>query len=153
LGDPHHDAAATDPREVIRVTLQYLRNNQSRMNYPDYRKQGLPVTTAWMESLVKEINWRVKGTEMFRNNPQGAEAILQIRAVSDQRDASVPGDDDRLKRHLQTRPGYPFTRRPKPKIMGHGNPLLAKGLSVGVHAEEGQMPSLTVQIDPIPYTN
>ena len=28
-------------------------------------RQGLPVTTAWMESLVKEVNYRVKGTEMF----------------------------------------------------------------------------------------
>ncbi len=99
-------AAATDPREVIRITLQYLQNNQSRMNYPEYRKQGLPVTTAWMESLVKEINWRTKGTEMFWNNPSGAEAILQVRAAA-------LCDDDRLKHHLQTRPGNPFTRRPK----------------------------------------
>ena len=35
---------ATDPREVLRRTIGYLRNNQERMNYPEYRKQGLPVT-------------------------------------------------------------------------------------------------------------
>lgn len=68
------------------------------------------MTTAWMESLVKEINWRVKGTEMFWNNPEGAEAILQVRAAA-------LSDDDRLKQHLQTRPGHPFTRRPKPTIL------------------------------------
>jgi hypothetical protein len=107
LGALPDDAAATDPREVIRVTCQYLRHNRPRMNYPEYRRQGLPVTTAWMESLVKEVNWRVKGTEMFWNNPEGAEAILQIRAAA-------LSDDDRLKRHLQSRPGSPFTRRPKP---------------------------------------
>lgn len=113
LGDPPDDAVATDPREVIRITLQYLQNNQSRMNYPEYRKQGLPVTTAWMESLVKEINWRTKGTEMFWNNPSGAEAILQVRAAA-------LCDDDRLKDHLQTRPGHPFTRRPKPAKLSPG---------------------------------
>lgn len=107
LGDPPTDAGAGDPREVLRVTLQYLQHNQSRMDYPRYRREGLPITTAWMESLVKEINWRVKGTEMFWNNPAGAEAILQIRAAA-------LCDDDRLKTHLQTRPGSPFTRRPIP---------------------------------------
>jgi hypothetical protein len=107
LGEPPADAPDNDPREVLRKTIQYLRNNQSRMKYPEYRKAGLPVTTAWMESLVKEINWRVKGTEMFWNNPDGAEAILQVRAAA-------LSEDDRLKRHLQTRSGSPFTRRPKP---------------------------------------
>jgi hypothetical protein len=106
LGEPPADATDTDPREIIRITRQYLQNNRSRMNYPEYRKQGLPVTTAWMESLVKEVSWRVKGTEMFWNNPQGAEAILQIRAAA-------LCDDHRLKKHLQTRLGCPFTRRPK----------------------------------------
>ena len=35
-----------------------------------------------MESLVKEMNYRVKGTEMFWNDPEGAEAILQVRAAA-----------------------------------------------------------------------
>ena len=107
LGPPPDDAPDNDPRKVLAKSFNYLTNNRERMNYPDYRKAGLPVTTAWMESLVKEINWRVKGTEMFWNNPEGAEAILQIRAAA-------LSDDDRLKTHLQNRPGYPFTRRPKP---------------------------------------
>lgn len=107
LGEPPPDAPDNDPREILRKTIQYLTNNRSRMKYSDYRRQGLPVTTAWMESLVKEVNWRVKGTEMFWNNPVGAEAILQIRAAA-------LCDDDRLKRHLQSRLGCPFTRRPKP---------------------------------------
>jgi hypothetical protein len=59
-----------------------------------------------MESLVKAINYRVKGTEMFWNDPEGAEAILQVRAAA-------LSDDERLARHLRTRPGCPFTRRPK----------------------------------------
>jgi len=32
-----------------------------------------------MESAIKEMNYRIKGTEMFWNNPAGAEAVLQIR--------------------------------------------------------------------------
>src|SRR6202012_5189658 len=48
---------ATDPREVARRSLGYLRNNASRMCYPRYRCQGLPCVSAWMESLVKEFNY------------------------------------------------------------------------------------------------
>jgi hypothetical protein len=62
------------------------------MDDPAYRKAGLLVTTAWMQSLVKEINYRVKGTEMFWNNSEGAEAILQVRAAA-------LSDDDRLSKH------------------------------------------------------
>jgi hypothetical protein len=39
------------------------------MNYPDYRRQGLPVSTSMIESLIKEMNYRVKGTEKFWNRP------------------------------------------------------------------------------------
>jgi hypothetical protein len=105
LGLPPDGIADTDPRKVIAKTITYLEHNQVRMNYPEYRRQGLPVTTAWMESLVKEINYRAKGTEMFWNDPEGAEAILQIRAAA-------LSDDERLTRHLRTRLGCPFTRRP-----------------------------------------
>jgi hypothetical protein len=52
------------------------------MKYAEYRQAGLPVTTAWMGSLVMEMNHRVKGTAMFWNDLQGAEAILQVRAAS-----------------------------------------------------------------------
>jgi hypothetical protein len=106
LGEAPADIPDNDPRKLLAKTITYLKNNQRRMNYPEYRRQGLPVTTAWMESLVKEINYRVKGTEMFWNEPHGADAILQVRAA-------VLCDDDRLGSHLQTRPGYPFVRRPK----------------------------------------
>ena len=68
------------------------------------------MTTAWMASLVKGVNSRVKGTEMFWNDPEGAEAILQVRAAA-------LCDDERLAKHLGSRPGCPFTRRPQsPKL-------------------------------------
>ena len=75
------------------------------MDYVSYRQSGYPVTTAWMESLVKEMNYRVKGSEMFWNDPAGADAILQVRAAA-------LSDDERLIRHLRQRPGCAFTRRP-----------------------------------------
>ena len=110
LGEPPEGAPDHDPRKVLSKTIGYLDNNKDRMNYPEYRQRGLPVTTAWMESLVKEVNYRVKGTEMFWNDPEGAEAILQIRAAA-------LSDDDRLAKHLAERPGCPFTRRPQsPKL-------------------------------------
>ncbi len=82
---------ATDPREALRRTITYLRNNHERMNYAEYRRQGLPVTSSAVESLIKEFNYRVKGTEKFWDNPEGAEAILQVRAA-------VLSDDNRLAR-------------------------------------------------------
>lgn len=99
--------AAHDPRAVVACTVTYLTNNESRMNYPEYRKAGLPVSSAMIESLIKEINYRVKGTEKFWNRPDGAEAILQIRAA-------VLDDNDRLTHWILNRPGSPHYRRSTP---------------------------------------
>lgn len=80
------------------------------MACPEYPRQGLPVTAAWMASVVKQLNYRVKGMVMSWNDPQGAEAILQVRAAA-------LCDDNRLARHLATRPGCAFTRRPQPATL------------------------------------
>lgn len=104
LGLPPDDVAADDPRERLRRVIQYLVNNRHRMKYDEYRTQGLPTTSAWMESAVKEMNYRVKGTEMFWNNPEGAEAILRIKAAA-------LSDDSRLTRLLTHRPGCATVRR------------------------------------------
>lgn len=105
IGAPAEDAGDDDPREQLRRVIGYLENNRSRMRYDEYRQAGLPTTSAWMESAVKEMNYRIKGTEMFWNNPAGAEAILQIRAAS-------LSDDDRLVRLLTGRPGRATLRSP-----------------------------------------
>jgi hypothetical protein len=63
-----------------RTTLQechtYLSNNASRMRYDEYRRQGLPITTAFGESKMKQINRRMKGTEKFWR--EGGEPQLQL---------------------------------------------------------------------------
>lgn len=107
IGHPDERSDEDDPRERLRRVIGYLRNNQGRMKYAEYRCAGLPTTSAWMESAVKEINYRIKGTEMFWNNPAGAEAILQIRAAA-------LCDDDRLARALTHRPGQSKLRRAVP---------------------------------------
>jgi len=101
--------ADENPNKPLVDAVRYLSNNRSRMDYPTYRRLGLPVTSSPMESLVKQINLRVKGTEMFWDDPDGAEAILRLRAAS-------LSDDGRLDRHLATRPGHPFVRRTTPTI-------------------------------------
>jgi hypothetical protein len=63
---------------IVATTLGYLRNQQSRMKYREYRQQGLPITSSHIESTIKQINRRVKGTENFWN--KGAEPLLQLAA-------------------------------------------------------------------------
>jgi hypothetical protein len=87
---------STDPYEVIRLTIGYLANNEPRMDYPRYRRAGLPTCSGLVESLVKQFNRRVKGTEKFWN-PSQAETILQLRAA-------YLCEDERLAKHLRTRP-------------------------------------------------
>ena len=69
----------SDPRQLVFEALRYLRNNAGRMHYDDYRRAGLPIMTSAVESVIKQINRRVKGSEKFWSEP-GAEAILQLRA-------------------------------------------------------------------------
>ena len=92
----------TDPSEVIRQSLGYLSHNEGRMDYPRYRREGLPVVSGLIESLVKQFNRRVKGTEKFWNPSQG-EAILQLRAAQ-------LSQDERLTEHLRTREISPHRR-------------------------------------------
>jgi len=76
-------AAASDPEESPRCkvaeALCYLENQQSRMHYGEYRCQGLPITSSHIESTIKQINRRVKGSEKFWS-AGGAEALLQLAA-------------------------------------------------------------------------
>ena len=64
------------------------------------------MTSSLVESLVGEFNARVKGAGKFWNRPDGAEAILQVRAA-------LRSEDDRLTRYFAQRPGSPYRRRTK----------------------------------------
>jgi len=79
LGLPTKDEPETSPRQVVARTRTYLRNHADKMRYDEYRRQGLPIGSSLMESMVKQINRRVKGTEKFWSE-EGSEAVLQPRA-------------------------------------------------------------------------
>jgi hypothetical protein len=80
LGPPPARAPADHPSKIVSLVLKYITENAGRMDYPRYRREGLPVTSTIVESLIKQFNQRVKGTEKFWLRG-GAEAILQGRAA------------------------------------------------------------------------
>ena len=53
---PTHDKpGGPSPASGTHLPEQYdLENNKARMDYPAYRREGLPVSTAMVESLIKE---------------------------------------------------------------------------------------------------
>jgi hypothetical protein len=106
IGEPPkgEELDGKDPRRLVAEALSYLVNNEGRMDYPRYRKEGLPITSSLAESLVGEVNARVKSKQKYFNRPDGAEAILQLRAA-------VLSEDDRLQRFLERRPGNPHRRK------------------------------------------
>ena len=79
LGPAQEGDGETHPRVVVSTALRYLQNNKDRMRYAEYRRRGLPITSSYVESAVKQFNQRVKGTEKFWTE-EGAEALLQLRA-------------------------------------------------------------------------
>lgn len=93
-----------DPWRLVKEALSYLSNNESRMDYPRYRKEGLPITSSLAESLVGDFNARVKSKQKYFDRPKGGEAILQLRAA-------VLSEEDRLKRFFDQRQGNPYRRR------------------------------------------
>jgi hypothetical protein len=114
LGEPPPGEAATaeerrDPRRVVAQARSYLGNNRDRMDYPRYRRDGLPTTRSLVESLVGEVNARVKSKQKHWTRSAGAESILQLRAA-------VLSQDDRLPRFFAERAGCPFRKR---DTLGH----------------------------------
>jgi len=79
LGQPPPNAEASDPRQQVHRAITYYENHRSRMNYPEYRRLGLPLTSSHIESTIKQIAARIKGSEKFWRRPM-AEAVLQLRA-------------------------------------------------------------------------
>ena len=109
LGEPPQGEAKSaedrhDPRRLVSEARSYLRNNQKRMDYPRYRCAGLPTTSSLVESLVGEVNARVKDKRKHWTRTHGAESILQLRAA-------VLSQDDRLPRFFAERSGCPFRKR------------------------------------------
>ena len=110
------------------------------MDYPRYRQEGLPITSAHMKSLVKEMNDRVKGTEKFWNDGPAAEAILLVRAAA-------LSDDDRLRKHMRSRPGKSVPTQCQSRASGQGGRLESKVRSCTPWCPDGsQCPGVVVRV-------
>lgn len=96
LGEPPAHCADDDPRKVLWGTVDYVDKNKDKMDYPRYRREGLPITSAMVESLIKQVGRRVKGTEKFWDKER-LEAMLQVRAAH-------LSDDGRAEAHSAKRP-------------------------------------------------
>jgi hypothetical protein len=81
----------------------YLEHNRERMDYPRYRREGLPITSSPVESWIKQLNQRVKGSEKFWNGDGNAESMLELRA------AWLDDAEAFVERIIQ-RPGQPQAR-------------------------------------------
>ena len=72
--DQSHDAG-----EVIRTTIQYFQAHKTRMQYDQFRMEGLTIGSGVIESGVRRIvNLRLKGAGIFWL-PENAEEILYLR--------------------------------------------------------------------------
>jgi len=74
--------------QKLREVANYFENNAKRMNYPEYRKQGLPVSSCHVESLIKQFNHRVKSTEKFWNE-SSLKGMLHLKAATLSDDRSL----------------------------------------------------------------
>jgi hypothetical protein len=104
-GEPPRQAREDDPRQVLAEALGYVRRNRDKMNYPEYRRLGLPISSAPVESVIKQLNRRLKGTDKFWERGS-AEAMLQLRAA-------YLSQDDRAVR-------YAARRRPRGRAVASG---------------------------------
>ena len=102
------------PWRPVQKAANYLANHADKVDYPRYRREGLPTTSSLIESQIKEFNARLKGTEKFWNG-SNAEALLQIVAWG------LREDGPTLRDHLANRPGCAFRRRPRRKASAEGS--------------------------------
>ena len=65
VGQPPAGAKEDDRRKVVWEAVGYVTNNRDKMDYPRYRKLGLPISSARVESTIKQMNRRVKGREVL----------------------------------------------------------------------------------------
>lgn len=112
VGAPPKHCAEDDPRKTLARTVDYVDKNKDKMDYPEYRRQGLPISSSMVESLIKQVSRRVKGTEKFWDN-QGLEAILQVRAAYLSEDGRAEAHSG--KRPLGRAPSRSLFRRPAAK--------------------------------------
>lgn len=78
-GPPPKRAPETDRRRILANNLHYFQTNRAGMDYPRFRRNGWPIGSGIVESTIKQLGKRVKGSEKHWTE-SGAEATLQVMA-------------------------------------------------------------------------
>ncbi len=81
--------------DMLKSIRLYFLNNLSRMNYPLYRKMGLPISSCYVESLIKQFNIRIKSTDKFWNH-SSVKSVVKMKA-------SLISDDNHYQRFWEQR--------------------------------------------------
>jgi len=82
----HGPRGAGEPAHTVWTARDYFAEHRERIRYDVFRRHGLPLTSAHMESGIKQTNHRVKGSEkqwLLKN----AEAMLALRTLALSQDA------------------------------------------------------------------
>jgi hypothetical protein len=69
-----------EAKETLRRERGYFRTNQSRMAYPTFREQGLPIGSGAIESEAKRLVQQRMKLPGARWSDQGAQAVLNVRS-------------------------------------------------------------------------
>jgi len=77
LGPPPKSAPDNDPRRIVANNLDYFRTNRRGIDYPRFRKNGWPIGSGIIESAIKQVSKRVKGSEKHWSI-NGVEETLQV---------------------------------------------------------------------------
>jgi len=78
LGDAPKSALPSDPRRILARNAEYFRTNRAGMDYPTFRRKGWPIGSGIIESTIKVVGKRMKGTEKHWTM-QGAQHTLQVQ--------------------------------------------------------------------------
>jgi hypothetical protein len=79
-GPPPEHASENDPRRILANNLHCFQTNRAAMNYPAFRQNGWPIGSGIIESTIKQLGKRLKGTEKHWNL-DGADKTLHVIAL------------------------------------------------------------------------
>ena len=89
--------AEKSPARVLWNARDYFHEHRERIRYDTFRRHGLPLTSAHVESGIKQTNNRVKGSEKQWLLPN-AEAMLALRCLGLSEDGRWDDHFNRLRR-------------------------------------------------------
>lgn len=102
LGAPPEKASDDDPRQVVQSAHTYFCHNVERMHYPHYRAKGYPIGSGVIESACRHVvGLRMKRTASMTWSEENAEAMLQLRCLSEGDEWDAFWGLDRLWQHIK----------------------------------------------------